>query len=90
MAKKTYTEAFRAEACKLVTAEKYSKSEVCRKLGVSYQALGDWLSSESYPASATTVLTPALPRASSTSGAKSGASDPTPSDARAPSILEGG
>lgn len=43
MGRKSYTEVFKAEACKLVTVEKYSKSEVCRKLGVSYQTLNDWL-----------------------------------------------
>ena len=43
MGKKSYAEAFQAEACKLVTTEKYSKSEVSRKLGISYQAMGDWL-----------------------------------------------
>ncbi len=62
MAKKTYTEAFRAEACKLVTAEKYSKSEVCRKLGVSYQALGDWL------AKARPTITPEQPLPDSPEG----------------------
>ena len=36
MGRKSCTEAVQAEACKLVTTEKYSKSEVCRKLGISY------------------------------------------------------
>jgi transposase-like protein len=34
---------FRAQACRLVKVEKCPKSEVCRKLGVSYQPLHDWL-----------------------------------------------
>jgi transposase len=43
MARKVYTESFKAEACRLVTEQKYPKSQVCRKLGVSYQTLDDWL-----------------------------------------------
>lgn len=43
MARKTYNESFKAEACRLVTDQKYAKTEVCRKLGVSYQTLVDWL-----------------------------------------------
>lgn len=43
MARKHYDESFKAEACRLVTERKYPKAEVCRKLGVSYQTLDDWL-----------------------------------------------
>ncbi len=43
MARKIYDESFKAEACRLVTEQKYPKSEVCRKLGVSAQTLDDWL-----------------------------------------------
>jgi transposase len=43
MARKIYDEAFKDEACRLVTEQKYAKSAVCRKLGVSAQALDDWL-----------------------------------------------
>jgi len=64
MGRKRYTEAFKAEACKLVTVEKYSKSEVCRKLGVSYQTLQDWLN-QSRPA-----ITPDQPLPESPDGLK--------------------
>ena len=62
MGRKSCTEAFKAEACKLVTTEKYSKSEVCRKLGISYQALGDWL------AKARPAITPEQPLPDSPEG----------------------
>jgi len=43
MARKIYDDSFKDEACRLVTEQKYPKSEVCRKLGISAQALDDWL-----------------------------------------------
>lgn len=43
MARKHYDESFKAEACRLVTEQNYPKAAVCRKLGVSYQTLDDWL-----------------------------------------------
>jgi len=62
MGRKSYTDEFRAQACKLVTVERYSKSEVCRKLGVSYQTLHDWLM-KSRPAVTPTQPIPESPDA---------------------------
>ncbi len=64
MGRKFYSEAFKTQACQLVTVQKYSKSEVCRKLGVSYQTLDDWLR-QRQPA-----ITPDQPLPDSTDGLK--------------------
>ena len=43
MPRKVYDEAFKDQACQLVTEQKRPKAEVARKLGISPQALDDWL-----------------------------------------------
>ncbi len=44
MARRTYTSAFKDDACKLVTEEGYSPARASKELGVAVMTLRSWLS----------------------------------------------